>query len=202
MSKNRRKIVLTKEQKEQLDEINVMADTASTGGNITQAVQNAQNAAKRQGINNPSVVIPPKNESFFTTKEEMLRTRLQMIKEAKSFTKDELIELIESLNEKDFLAENFNDLKQLGIFELADSIVAAKNNFSGLVNQFCDTLYDNGYKFKDIVKIVNKLQLDGLIPKVMLNRIENGYKERELQAKEAMKAKKQQQQPKRQNTLK
>ena len=189
MAKNKRKIILSKSQKKQLDEINVMADTGSTGGNITLAVQNAQNAAKRQGINNPSVVIPPTNESFLTNKEEMLRKRMQMIKEAKSFTKDELISLIESLNARDFMNENFNDLKQLGIFELADAIVSAKNNFSDLVTQFCDNLHDNGYKFKDIVTIVNKLQLDGLIPKVMLNRLEAGYKQKELEEKELLKNK-------------
>lgn len=59
----KKKIKLTKEQKQIIDEIAVTADTGATNGNITQAVQNAQNAAKKSGLRNASVLIPPTTES-------------------------------------------------------------------------------------------------------------------------------------------
>ena len=41
----KKKIKLTKEQKQMIDEITVTADTGATNGNITQAVQNAGTSA-------------------------------------------------------------------------------------------------------------------------------------------------------------
>lgn len=195
----KKKIKITKSQKDTINELNVVADTGATGGNINQAVQNAQNTAKQSGVSNASVVIPPKNESKkvkpvmekVLSKKEIESMRIKVLKEnAKRFTKAQLDEILKLDSKKKELNENFSDLKQLGIFELADSIVSAKEQFSDLVYRLFDTLHDKGYKFNDIVKVVNKMQLDGLIPKTMMNKISNNYKAIEKEQKEAAKMQK------------
>ena len=85
----KKKIKLTKEQKQMIDEITVTADTGATNGNIAQAVQNAQNNAKRSGIRNASVLIPAnegKNEETVVsemrlTKEDVKNIRRQILRE-------------------------------------------------------------------------------------------------------------------------
>lgn len=195
----KKKIKITKSQKDTINELNVVADTGATGGNINQAVQNAQNTAKQSGVNNASVVIPPKNEGKnvkpvmekVLSKKEIESMRIKVLKEnAKKFTKAQLDEMLKLNSKKKALNENFSDLKQLGIFELADSIVSAKEQFSDLVYRLFDTLHDKGYKFNDIVEVVNKMQLDGLIPKTMMNKISNNYKAIEKEQKEAAKMQK------------
>lgn len=195
----KKKIKITKSQKDNINELNVVADTGATGGNINQAVQNAQNTAKQSGVRNASVVIPPKNEGKkakpvmekVLSKKEIESMRIKVLKEnAKRFTKAQLDEMLKLGSKKKELNENFSDLKQLGIFELADSIVSAKEQFSDLVYRLFDTLHDKGYKFNDIVKVVNKMQLDGLIPKTMMNKISNNYKAIEKEQKETAKMQK------------
>lgn len=174
----KKKIKISKEQKENINEISVMADTGMTNGNVQQAVQNAQTNAQRSGVRNVSVVIPPVNETILT-KKQVENIKLKIIKEnAKTFKKRELTSILLE-RKKQQMEESFSDLRQMGLFELADSITAAKEQFSGLVNKFFDTLHTKGYKFNDIVNMVNKMQLDGIIPKTMINKIGNEYKNKE-----------------------
>lgn len=71
-----RRVIFTNEQKKMLDEISVVADTASTNGNIGLAVQNAQQNAEREGARNVSVVVPP-NESVTYKKSEIQEAALR-----------------------------------------------------------------------------------------------------------------------------
>ena len=75
----------------------------------------------------------------------------------------------------------------MGLFELADDIITTKKQFDELVEKFFDTLYEKGYKYKDIVEVVNKMQLDGFIPKVLMNKIGREIRQREEEAKQIQK---------------
>ena len=66
-----------------LDEIAVTADTGATNGNISQAVQNAQNAARKSGLRNASVLIPPTTESKDNIKIDEIKLTKEDIKAIK-----------------------------------------------------------------------------------------------------------------------
>lgn len=99
----KKKIKLTKEQKQMIDEITVTADTGATNGNITQAVQNAQNNAKKSGVRNPSVLIPanenkkPKGNNISEmkfTKNDIKNIKREILKENSTvYKKKELNEM-------------------------------------------------------------------------------------------------------------
>lgn len=197
----KKKIKITASQKDKLNEISVVADTGSTGGNVTQAVTNAQKDAKQSGVRNASVVVPPTTESILSnkkltehivTKRDLENLRMEHIKKTcKRYKKGELNEILLKAHP---LTESYKDLRDLGLFEVADAIVSTKEQFSGLVYKLFDTLYQKGYKFKDIVSIVDNLNLNGIIPKTTINKIGQGYKTQEQNQKEQLKQ--QQSQPK------
>lgn len=172
-----------------LDELQVVADTGQTGGNIQTAVQNARNNAKRQGVDDASVVIPPENESVnhekvYTKGEIRKKITEKILSKYPVYTKAQAIDIIREGKVK---GEGFAGLKVMGLFELADDIITTKKQFDELVEKFFDTLYEKGYKYKDIVEVVNKMQLDGFIPKVLMNKIGREIKQREEEAKQIQK---------------
>ena len=172
-----------------LDELQVVEDTEQTGGNIQTAVQNARNNAKRQGVDDASVVIPPENESVnhekvYTKGEIRKKITEKILSKYPVYTKAQAINIIREGKVKD---EGFAGLKVMGLFELADDIITTKKQFDELVEKFFDTLYEKGYKYKDIVEVVNKMQLDGFIPKVLMNKIGREIKQREEEAKQIQK---------------
>lgn len=66
-----------------IDEITITADTGATNGNITQAVQNAQNNAKKSGLRNASILIPA-NEN----KDSKNTSNISEMKLTKGYIKD------------------------------------------------------------------------------------------------------------------
>lgn len=185
-----RKIKLNKDQEQRIKEaVNLTVNTASTNGNIAQAVQNTKRDAQRSGINTNKVgfAIPAEESTVFTKKQiKEMRTK-NLIKSSKPITKKELSEILSS--KKNTIKEDvdnmlYDDLQNSGIAKLSDDIKRAKKQLEYSINNFFATASQKGYDMKDINQIITMTGLEKFIPKSELNRREAEFKNKNKELKQ------------------